>query len=97
MEQLKTALLGEAEMRPASVQQYVKNLKTFLRWCRDSGFQVAEGVLEVGVLEVENVDLGPRRTSSTWQAEPTRGERTATAPPGSARQRDDWPGELPLP
>jgi hypothetical protein len=37
VERLKQDLLGEAEMRPASVQQYIKNTKSFIRWCRTSG------------------------------------------------------------
>ncbi len=53
VERLKQDLLGEAEMRPASVQQYIKNLKTFLRWCRSTGFGIDDAALEVA-----NVDLG---------------------------------------
>jgi integrase len=53
VERLKQDLLGEAEMRPASVQQYIKNLKTFLRWCRSTGFGIDDAALDV-----PNVDLG---------------------------------------
>jgi site-specific recombinase XerD len=53
VERLKQDLLGEAEMQPASVQTYVKLLKTFLRFCRTSGFGIDDAALEV-----PNVDLG---------------------------------------
>jgi len=53
VERLKQDLLGEGEMRPASAQQYIKNLKTFLRWCRTTGF-----VIDPATLEVPNVDPG---------------------------------------
>jgi hypothetical protein len=102
VERLKQDLPNEAEVRPASAQQYVKNLKTFLRWCRTTGF-----VIDRGAPEVPDVDLGDgeppdpfsRRRSPACQCRtaPRRGLVSAPVPRrhGSATSaRAAFPGPV---
>jgi integrase/recombinase XerD len=86
VERLKQDLLGEAEMRPASAQQYVKNLKTFLRWCRTTGF-----VIDPEVLEVPNVDPGDGEPPDPFSEEEiARLERAAPTPARKLFVRFAW-------
>jgi site-specific recombinase XerD len=57
-------LLGDAQMRPASVQQYVKNLKTFLRWCDEAGFGI-----EKHSLDAKNIKLGEEEPPDPFSKE----------------------------
>lgn len=86
LKQLKSALLKEAEMRPASVQQYIKNLKTFLRWCRGGGISIDEAVLGV-----DNVDLGDEEPPDPFSEEElARLEAAATTPARKFFVRFAW-------
>ena len=82
VERLKQDLLGEGEMRPASAQQYIKNLKTFLRWCRTTGF-----VIDPATLEVPNVDPGDGEPPDPFSEAEIAALEAAAAEPWAAPLR----------
>lgn len=66
-EKLKRSLLDQAGMKPGAVQQYVKNTKTFLRWCQASGFAI-----DAAALAIDNVDQGDEEAPDPFSAEEIR-------------------------
>ena len=76
---LVASLRDEANLKPASIQQYVKNLKTFLKWCKTNSYPIDEASLEV-----DNIDLGDEEPPDPFSVDELAAMKKATKTPSRA-------------